>query len=237
MSGHSKWANIKRKKEANDKERGKIFSKLARLITLAVAEGGGSPDPATNVKLRFAVERAKVANMPKDNIERAIDKAVGPGSVALQEIYYEAFAQGSVALIIHATTDNVNRTIAEIRVELARGGAKLASQGSVLYLFRKCASIAFDAGKNSEEDLYRFADSIDSFDIEADGPMTIIYFPFENIGRAGDLPEQMTAEAPAEIDFRPISTVEVDAERALQLEGLIERLEDLDDVQGVFANY
>ncbi len=237
MSGHSKWANIKRKKEANDKERGKIFSKLARLITLAVAEGGGVPDPAVNIKLRFAVERAKVANMPKENIKRAIDKAVGPGSVALQEIYYEAFAQGSVGLIIYATTDNVNRSIAEIRVELARGGAKLASQGSVLYLFKKCASIAFDMGKNSEEILYTFADSIGSFDIEAEGTLTIIYFPFENIGRAIELPEGLIAEAPAEIDFRPTSRVVVDSEHASKLEGLITKLEDLDDVQAVFANY
>src|SRR4051812_30449460 len=120
MSGHSKWANIKRKKEANDKVKGAVFGKLSRLITIAVTEGGGLPDPENNVKLRFAVEKARSENMPKENIQKAIEKGSGPNIQELKEVVYEGFGPGGVALLIVTTTDNSNRTHAEIRNVLER---------------------------------------------------------------------------------------------------------------------
>lgn len=136
MAGHSKWKQIKHKKAANDQQRAKIFSKISKLITIAVVEGGGMQDPAINVKLRLAIEKAKAANMPKDNIQRAIEKGSGPDRNNLKEVVYEGFGPQGVALVIHATTDNSNRTVGEVRSVIDKGGGKLGNQGAVSYLFQ-----------------------------------------------------------------------------------------------------
>ena len=137
MAGHSKWANIKHKKAVNDSRKAVVFSKLARLITLAVTSGGGNPDPASNIKLRIAVERARAENMPKLNIDRAIEKAAGPDGASLKEIVYEAFGPGGVGMLIVATTDNPNRTNSVVRMVLDKHGAKMAGVNSVAYMFAK----------------------------------------------------------------------------------------------------
>lgn len=136
MAGHSKWKQIKHKKAANDQQRAKIFSKLSKLITSAVVEGGGFSDPNINVKLRLAIDKAKIANMPKENIARAVEKGSGPDRLHLKEVIYEAFAPHGVALVIHATTDNSNRTVSELRSTIEKAGGKLGVQGSVSYLFQ-----------------------------------------------------------------------------------------------------
>jgi len=136
MAGHSKWKQIKHKKAINDKQRAKIFTKISKLITSAVIEGGGFSDPNINVKLRLAIEKAKVANMPKDNIARAIEKGSGPNRTNLKEVIYEGFGPHGVALVIHATSDNTTRTVNEVRTVIDREGGKLGVQGSVSYLFK-----------------------------------------------------------------------------------------------------
>lgn len=236
MAGHSKWAQIKRKKEAKDKEKGKIFSKLSRLIVLAVKEGGGIDDPEKNVKLRLAIEKAKEYNMPKENILRAIERAKGSEGQGLQEIIYEGFAPFGVSLIILTATDNSKRTLSEIRRVLEEHGGKLGSMGSTQFLFQRCGLVIFSR-QNSEEKIWQFAEKISALDIEEDKESFLVYIPFENIGRTkeflGDLKPQSI-----EIDYRPLSTVKVeDKEKATQILKLIEALESLDDVQRVFANF
>lgn len=137
MSGHSKWSKIKREKEVKDKQKANIFSKLSRLISLAVIAGGGITNPENNVKLRLAIEKAKSLNLPKDNIDRAIEKGLGPDSQKLKEVIFEAFAPGGVVLVIMVATDNMHRTLSEIRNVVESYSGKLGNQGSVMYLFKK----------------------------------------------------------------------------------------------------
>ncbi len=236
MSGHSKWANIKRQKQATDLVRGNVFSKLSRAITLAVLEGGGMTDPEHNVKLRLAIEKAKQANMPKDNVNRAIEKGVGPDKATLKEVVYEAFAHSGIALIILATSDNVNRTLSEIRNTLEQYGAKIASGGSITYLFRKCALIIFRKIDVDEEQVLSFAQKINAFDIDTDETHYDIYFPFENLGKLKEYIGDLRYET-AEIDYKPTSTVALPAEADIKkVTVLIDALESLDDVHKVYAN-
>ncbi len=228
MSGHSKWANIKRKKEANDKVKGSVFSKMSRLITLAVLEGGGITDPEHNVKLRLAIEKAKQSNMPKDNISRAIEKGIGPNKELLKEVVYEVFAPGGTALLILATTDNPNRTLPEVRNVLERRGAKIGNQGSVSYLFQKCGMIVLKKEAAPEDKLLQFSEEAGALDIDQDSENYYVYIPFEKIGKVQG----------AEIDFRPLTKVKIEDEtKAANMLSLIEALEELDDVQKVFGNF
>jgi YebC/PmpR family DNA-binding regulatory protein len=237
MSGHSKWANIKRKKQANDKVRGNVFSKLSRIITLSVLEGNSITDPNLNVKLRLAVEKAKSLNMPKDNIQRAIDRGVGPNKESLKEVIYEAFAPGGAALIILATTDNLNRTLSEIRNVLERNGGKMGNQGSVSYLFKKCALVVFPKNEVNEEVVFDFAEKINAFDIDQDEERYTLYIPFENLGKIKDHQNGLRYES-AEVDFKPTTLITVTKEKDLgKILDLIEALEDLDDVQKVYGNF
>lgn len=237
MSGHSKWSKIKRQKEATDKQKGTTFSKLSRLITLAVIEGGGIADPANNVRLRLAVEKAKQLNMPKDNIQRAIEKGIGPEKEQLKKAIYEVFAPGGVALIILATTDNVNRTLSEVRNIVESYGGKLGNQGSVLHLFKKCGLATFDLDVTNEESIFAFADKIKAFDIDKDEDYFLVYFPYEFLGTVKDYLGHLKAVA-VEIVFKPQSFIEVrNSNEAKKILALVEALEDLDDVQKVFANY
>lgn len=136
MAGHSKWAQIKRKKGIKDQEKGTVFTKLSKLISLAVSTGGGITNPDLNIKLRLAIDKAKTANMPKDTIERAIQKGAGPGKDSLKEMVYEGFGPEGTGFIVHATTDNSNRTYAEIRMAFDKNGGKLGVPGSLQYLFK-----------------------------------------------------------------------------------------------------
>ena len=194
MSGHSKWSNIKRKKEANDKIKGNIFSKVTRLITLAVIEGGGITDPDNNVHLRLAVEKAHAANMPKENIKRAIEKGVGPDRSQIKEIAYEGFGPYGVSLIILAATDNQNRTLSEVRNILEKYQGKLASAGSVSYQFKKCGLITFDKGTVSQDKILAIGDQLKAFDIEETDDRFYLYFPYSELGHIKNLVKDIKYE-------------------------------------------
>jgi YebC/PmpR family DNA-binding regulatory protein len=236
MSGHSKWANIKRKKEANDKVKGTVFAKLARVIIMAVGEGGGIVNPDANFKLRLAVDKAKAANMPKENIQRAIDKGKGPDSARLKEIIYEAFGPHGVAFLIQCTTDNSTRTHNELRSVMEGRGGKMGSQGSVAYLFQKCAVMQFDLSSTKEDAVFAFAEAIQAYDIdEGEGTITV-YFPFESFGHSKEALGTLVPTL-AEVEYRGLSKIEVASqEEAQKVVDLVDAIEELDDVQRVYTN-
>lgn len=235
MAGHSKWSKVKRQKQVTDKEKSKIFAKLSKLITMAVVEGGGIGDPDLNVKLRLAIEKAKQGNMPKDNIERAIEKAAGANKDVLKEVHYEAFAKHGIALLIVATTDNPTRTIAEIKMTLDRHGGKLGAQGSVSYLFEHCAMVTCNKLNNKEEAVFALAEKLAASDIDEDEHSYILYIPFQNAGKIKEHASEVSI-ASQEIEYKPVTTVEVPKEDESVIYTLIEALDNLDDVQSVYTN-
>jgi len=236
MSGHSKWANIKRKKQANDLVRGNLFSKLSRLITIAVLEGGGTTDPENNIRLRLAIEKAHISNMPKENISRAIERGIGPDKAQLKEIIYEVFAPSGIVIVILATTDNPNRTLSEIRNHLEKHEGKLGNQGSVLYLFKKCGKIIFKKSEATEKEVLSFVEMIKAFDIDEDDNHFTVYFSFESLGKIKDYLRGLKYEI-AEVDYKPNSLIELkDKVKEQKILSLVESLEELDDVQKVFTN-
>lgn len=236
MSGHSKWANIKRKKEANDKVKGAAFSKMSRLITLAVIEGGNMPDPDHNFKLRLAIDKARSLNMPKENIARAIDKGKGAGKDFIKEIMYEGFAPHGVALMIQATSDNPNRTVSEIKNTVEQHNGKMGHQGSVSYLFQKCTLVEIDAKENREEDILNFAEALNAIDIDQSPDTYYVYIPFELFGKVKDHMEKVKPKS-TEIDYKPTTSITIADEKQLKsVITLIEALEELDDVHRVFFN-
>ena len=237
MSGHSKWASIKHKKAVVDARRGQHFTKLARAITVAAREGGGDPDG--NPGLALAIQKARDASMPKDNIERAIAKGTGEGVDAdqIETVLYEGYGPGGVALLIEALTDNRNRTGADVRHLLTKNGGSLGEPGSVSYLFDKRGVIVVDAGRYDEDDLIPAIDA-GAMDISLDDDV------YEVITEPADLTaaRQALAEAGVEIDSadvaqRPKVRVPVDETDAQKLIKLIDALEESDDVSGVHANF
>ena len=235
MSGHSKWSKVKRQKGITDIQKGRVFAKLSKLITMAVIEGGGIGDPAHNVKLRFIIEKARQENMPKDNIERAIEKASGPNKLALKEVHYEAFAKHGVALLIIATTDNANRTTSEVKNALDRHGSKLGIPGSVSYLFQHCMVVVLNKSDNTEEIVFKFAETMNAYDIEEEGDSYTMYIPFQNAGKLKDHSGTLKIVS-HEIEYRPLTSIQIPKEEEQLVIELIEALEDLDDVQSVFTN-
>ena len=237
MSGHSKWASIKHKKAIVDSRRGKLFTKLARAITTAAREGGGDVDG--NAALGLAVQKAKDASMPKDNIERAIAKGTGEGADAdaMQTVVYEGYGPGGVAMLVETVTDNRNRTGSDVRHAFSKHGGNLGEPGSVAYLFEKKGVVVVDGSRYSEDDLMVAIDA-GAQDIEADEDM------FEILTEPGDLAAVRAAlegagiafEA-AEVTQRPTTRVEIDEEHTRRLLKLIEVLEDNDDVDEVHANF
>lgn len=234
MSGHSKWSTIKRKKQANDQKRSGVFAKMSRLITVAVHEGGGIADPEKNFQLRLAIDRAKYVNMPKETIQRAIDKATGGEGALIKEIVYEGFGPHGVAMLISTTTDNSNRTVSDLKNVVERNGGKMASQNAVAYLFTKCGVVEFDKTAMSEEEMFTFTDSIAALDVEETETQYIIFIPFESIGHV----KNFTPVIPVSIDvyFKPQTTVTLTPDQHEKLDVLIEKIEDLDDTQNVYTN-
>ena len=237
VSGHSKWASIKHKKAVVDARRGQQFTKLARAITVAAREGGGDPDG--NPSLALAVQKARDASMPKDNIERAIGKGTGAGADAeqIENVMYEGYGPGGVALLIEALTDNRNRTGADIRHAFSKHGGSLGEPGSVSYLFDKRGVIVVDASRYDENDLITAIDA-GAEDISLDDDV------FEVITEPGDLQavraalEQSGVEIEsADVNQRPKSLVPVEESEAARLMNLIDSLEELDDVSAVHANF
>lgn len=236
MSGHSKWSKIKHTKQAKDVAKSNTFSKLSRLISLAVVEGGGVVDPDHNVKLRLAIEKARHSNLPKENIERAIEKGAGPNQASLKEILYEGFGPGGAALLIVATTGSPNRTSSEIRRTLEMLGGKLGSKGSVSYLFRKCGMVQIGLGEMKEEEAFNLAQKIGAFDIDESNSLFSMYFPFEKIGEIKEHAKDMKLHN-LEVVYKPQSILIPASDKVInQLKHLIEALEELDDVHNVFSD-
>ncbi len=235
MSGHSKWANIKRKKGVNDAQRSSVFTKMSRIVSTAVHEGGGITDPDKNVRLRLAIERAKAVRMPKDTIQRAIEKASGGDGALMKEMLYEAFGTGGVALIVAAVTDNPNRTYAELKHMLDKNGGKVATPNSVSYQFEKCGIVEFDKSEAGEQDVFAFFDAIAALDLEEDEASYVIYIPFENLGKVKSAQASLNPKS-IDIFYRPTTSVALPAPEREKLDALIEKLEDLDDVMNVYTN-
>src|SRR5918912_1989986 len=237
MSGHSKWAQIKRQKGANDAKRGQMFTKLAREIAIAAREGGGDAD--ANFRLRLAIQRARALNMPQENIQRAIQRAVGGGEDAqqLDEVTYEGYGPGGVAIFVEAVTDNRNRTVAEVRNVFSRNGGNLRESGSVAWLFEPRGIVAVNLDSHDPDEVTLKAIDAGAVDVNQDGSMLEIYTDLENLEQVRRAMEREGVEIEtADRTFVPKTMVTLDDQKAAQVVRLIEKLEDLDDVQNVSAN-
>lgn len=237
MAGHSKWANIRYRKERQDAKRGKIFTKLIKEITIAARMGGG--DPESNPRLRTAIQNAKAANMPMKNIENAIKKGTGelPG-VNYEEVVYEGYGPGGVAMLILCTTDNKNRTVGEVRHILTKYGGKLGESGVVNWMFDKKGLIRVPRANYDEEELMMLAIDAGAEDFRLEDDFYEIYTKFEELDQVRSrLEEQGIHIENAEVTYIPQNTVHLEGKQAEQMIKLMEALEDNDDVQNVFANF
>lgn len=238
MSGHSKWATTKHKKAAADSKRGKIFTKIIREITVAAKIGGG--DPEGNPRLRTAILKAKENNMPADNIKKAVQKGTGelPG-VSYEEMTYEGYGPGGVAIIIQLLSDNKNRTVSEIRHLLSKNGGNMGESGSVAWMFQKKGYLSIEKQKADEEKLMSVALDAGAEDIRSDDPtlFEVITAPadFEKVKKA--MTDAGLAPSYAEVTFLPQTYIRLDGKEAEQMLRLMEALEDHDDVQNVYANF
>lgn len=236
MSGHSKWATIKHAKAKTDATRGKVFTKIIREITTAAKIGGG--DPGGNPRLRLAIEKAKEANMPNDNIKRAVEKGIGGGGTALEEITYEGYGPGGVALTIEVMTDNKNRALGEVRNILERHGGNLGASGSVAWIFKKKGSITFNMSGVDEEKLTMAAIDAGAEDVLAEESVFEVVTTPENFIKVRDaLKTQNFNPLNAEVTMVPANTVKLEGEDAQKVLKLVNLLEELDDVQSVHANF
>jgi len=236
MSGHNKWANIKHRKAAQDAKRSKIFTKLIREIVVAAREGGGNPD--TNPRLRAVLEKAREANMPKDTVERSIKKGTGElEGEKYEEIIYEAYAPGGVALYILALTDNKNRTAQELRHLLSKNGGSLAESGSVAWIFERKGVIEIPMEKISDMDEFTLmAIDAGAEDIEEGDPV-LVYTAPENLTSVKEALANNGFEGESKITFKPKNNVKVSGSDAEKVLKLVDALEDNDDVQEVFGNF
>ena len=235
MAGHSKWANIKHRKAAQDAKRGKLWTKVLREVTVAARQGG---DPADNPRLRTAVDKALAGNVPKDTIERAVARGASGGEGAnLEELVYEGYAPGGVAVLVEAMTDNRNRTVAEVRHAFGRHGGNLGTDGSVAYLFDKRGVITFAPGAN-EADVLDAALEAGAEDLETDDDGAIaVITAWEALGGVADALQAASLEPDhAEVTMVPSSTCPCDETQAETVLRLIDALEDLEDVQSVHTN-
>jgi YebC/PmpR family DNA-binding regulatory protein len=236
MSGHSKWATIKHAKGAADAKRGQMFTKLIKEISIAARMGGGSADG--NPRLRTAVLKARAANMPKDNIDRAIKKGTGElEGVNYEELTYEAYAPGGVAVLIEVLTDNKNRAAADVRNILTRAGGQLATAGSVSRLFKRQGIITLDGDKYTEDQVMEAAIEGGAEDVSAsDGIIEVTSAPEDFEAVAKVLEEKGFETMSAEISMVPDADVSLDNDATAKAVRLIERLEENDDVQNVYSN-
>lgn len=237
MSGHSKWATIKRKKGAADAKRGKVFSKLIKEITIAARMGGG--DPTGNPRLRQAIDAAKAQNMPQDNVNRAIKRGTGDlDGVSYEETIYEAYGPGGVAMLIQVLTDNKNRTVAEIRHLLSKGGGNMGESGSVAWIFQKKGAFNILKSKADEDKIMEATLEAGVEDIQDLGELyevTCAPENFEAVQKAlqnAGIPVESSSN-----DMVPQNTIKLEGENAQKMLTLMENIEDHDDVQNVFANF
>ena len=236
MSGHSKWSTIKRKKGAADAKRGKIFTKLIKELTIAAREGGG--DPTGNPRLRLAIDNAKAANMPADNIERAIKKATGElEGTTISELTYEGYGPGGIAILVEVATDNKNRTVAEVRHLFSKHGGNMGESGSVAWMFEKKGIITLRKRGKSEEDILEIALNARAEDMRSEEDFFEIQTDIESFEtvRKALADEELTIEN-ASLQWIAKNTINIGGENAEKLLKLIEGLEDSDDVQNVYSN-
>jgi YebC/PmpR family DNA-binding regulatory protein len=238
VAGHSKWANIKHKKAAQDAKRGQVFTKIARQITVAVKEGG--PDPETNFKLRLAVEKARSVNMPNDNIERAVNRGIGGlDGNNYEEIVYEGYGPNGVAILMDVLTDNRNRTASEVRHRLSKFGGNLGESGCVAWMFDKKGLVVIEKQDQIDEDeLMMAALEAGAEDVQTDVDV------YKVLTAPGDFTQVRAALTDAgyeflvaEVSMIPQNSIMVSSEESEKIERLIEALEELDDVQQVYTNY
>ncbi|GMU95505.1 MAG: YebC/PmpR family DNA-binding transcriptional regulator [Ignavibacterium album] len=236
MSGHSKWATIKRKKAALDAKKGKIFTKLIKEITIAARQGGG--DPAGNPRLRLAIDNAKAENMPAENIERAIKKATGElEGVTYHELTYEGYGPAGVAMLVEVATDNKNRTVAEVRHIFSKHGGSLGETGSVAWMFERKGVITIPKQNKSEDDILSIVLDAGADDLQTEEEfyeITTTVENFESVRKA--LQENNLKVDNASLQWIAKNTIEVKGEDAEKVMKLIEALEDCDDVQNVYSN-
>lgn len=237
MAGHSKWANIKHRKAAQDKKRGKIFTKIIREITVA-AKGGGGGDIEANPRLRLAIDKALGANMTKDTIDRAIKRGTGEGDDSnFEEIRYEGYGPGGTALMVDCLTDNRNRTVAEVRHAFTKSGGNLGTDGSVAYMFKKTGMLTYATGSDEdaimEAALEAGAEDVVSND---DGSIDVLTAPEDFMAVKEAMVAASMEPESAEVIQKPENTVDVDLKDAEKIMRLIDTLEDLDDVQDVHTN-
>jgi YebC/PmpR family DNA-binding regulatory protein len=237
MSGHSKWSTIKRKKGAADARRGQLFTRLAREISMAARQGGGDID--ANFRLRLAVDKARANNMPKDNIERAIQRGTGEGKDGggLEEAIYEGYAPHGVALMIECVTDNRNRAVAEIRHVLTRFGGNMGEAGSVGWQFNRVAYFAFPDKGHDQDQIFELAVEGGADDVNFEEGQVEIIGPVDNFKEISDqLQAAKITPEEAELRMAPTNEIELSPDETLQVMRVIEALEDLDDVQAVYSN-
>lgn len=236
MSGHSKWHNIQGRKNAQDAKRGKVFQKLSREIYMAAKAGG--PDPSMNPALRLVVDKAKAANMPNDNVERAIKKATSAvDETNYDEITYEGYGPGGVGILVHALTDNRNRTATNVRVAFTRNGGSLGETGSVSYLFDRKGYIVIEREGLAVDEETMFEDVLEAGaeDLQTSPEVFEIYTAPEDFAAVRDELEKEFTLAQAELTMIPQTTIDLNEEQREQLERLVDKLEDDDDVSEVFT--
>lgn len=237
MSGHSKWSSIKHQKGAKDLQRGALFTKLAREISVAV-RAGGSGDPEANYRLRLAVQKAKSNNMPNDNIDRSIKKALGEGDAAhYDEVIYEGFGPGGAAILVQALTDNRNRTVSEVRSVFAKHGGNMGESGSVGWMFANRGVITIDLAEKDADEVALTAIDAGAADVESSDGVFEAYTEPQDLKAVEDAIREAGLEV-QEAGLRYIAStpLELDDGQTVQALRLIEKLEDLDDVQQVFSN-
>jgi len=238
MAGHSKWANIQHRKGAQDKKRSALFSRLSKEITIASKMGG--PDPDGNPRLRLAIQNAKGQSMPKDNIQRAIDKGQGGGGDDYEEVRYEGFGPGGVGVIVEASTDNRNRAASEIRTAFSKNGGNLGETGSVSFGFDQVGEVIYPPEAGDADAIMEAAIDAGAEDVESDEDAHYIYTAREDLQTVADaltahFGEDMPAKS-AKLIWKPQNTVPVEGDPASTLMKLLDVLDDLDDVQNVYDN-
>jgi len=236
MSGHSKWHSIKHQKAASDAKKGAVFTRMARNITMAAKQGGG--DPATNFKLRLAIDQAKAANVPKENVERAIKRGTGEGQEAqLQENFYEGYGPKGVAIIIKTITDNTNRTVSDLRHALTKNGGSLAESGSVLWNFEFKGVIRIETSGNNKDEMSLYAIEVGAEDIIDEEEGLTIKTDIKNLQKTKQALESMGAKiATAGIEYIAKNKVDLDEDGKRKLENLTDDLDNLEDISDYFTN-
>ncbi|HEV2897819.1 MAG TPA: YebC/PmpR family DNA-binding transcriptional regulator [Pseudaminobacter sp.] len=236
MAGHSQFKNIMHRKGRQDAVRSKMFSKLAREITVAAKQG--LPDPAMNPRLRLAVQNAKAESMPKDNIQRAINKAVGGDADTYEEVRYEGYGPGGVAVIVEVLTDNRNRSASNVRAAFTKAGGALGETGSVSFMWDRVGEIVYPAKAGSAEKVMDAAIEAGADDVQSDEEGHTIICAFESLGDVSKVLEASLGEASSvKVIWKPQNNIPVDEDRAQSILKLVATLEDDDDVQNVYANF